>query len=192
MFPAYSETETNQYADGVIPQLIEPRIPGEYGPDDSPISTVSTYSGNYSVISSDYVNVNGNQTTGTNVIPMTKRVNPLAQTFFVDNQFGVVLTKAQLFFSAADAELPVQIQIRPMVNGAPSENLMVPGSCVFVNASTISSALVDPTGNDLAAIQASPVSFEFDEPIYLNAWTEYALVVITQSTNYELWMAESE
>jgi len=192
MFPAYSETETNQYADGVTPQLIEPRIPGEYGPDDSPISTVSTYSGNYSVISSDYVNVNGNQTTGTNVIPMTKRVNPLAQTFFVDNQFGVVLTKAQLFFSAADAELPVQIQIRPMVNGAPSENLMVPGSCVFVNASTISSALVDPTGNDLAAIQASPVSFEFDEPIYLNAWTEYALVVITQSTNYELWVAESE
>ena len=41
--------------------------------------------------------------------------------------------KIQLFFSAKDDALPVQIELRPMVNGFPSSSIILPFSEVTLN-----------------------------------------------------------
>ena len=43
----------------------------------------------------------------------------------------------------------------------------------------------------LSTIQASPTTFEFTEPVYLQPWTRYAIVVQSQSTEYELFSAKT-
>ena len=41
---------------------------------------------------------------------------PIAQSFYINERNGIYCTKVELFFAAKDASLPVQIQIRPMIN----------------------------------------------------------------------------
>ena len=48
-------------------------------------------------------------------------VDPLAQTFMVDDVGGVFLTSMDLFFSSKDENIPVTIQIREVVNGYPGQ-----------------------------------------------------------------------
>ena len=45
---------------------------------------------------------------------------PIAQSFFIDEPKGIYATKVDLYFATRDypstTQLPVQIQLRPMVN----------------------------------------------------------------------------
>ena len=79
---------------------------------------------------------------------------PIAQSFFIDEPNGIYCTKVDLFFAAKDASLPVQIQIRPMVNGFPSSVSIIPGTTKLLPASSVNT---DVTGPDL-----TPTTFEFD------------------------------
>ena len=87
-----------------------------------------------SQVLSDYINVNNKQFAGNNILPVSLPQNPLSQTFYVDNQFGVVLRKISLYFRKIDttSNLPISIHIRPVVNGKPSETEIVPDSHVFL------------------------------------------------------------
>lgn len=107
--------------------------------------------------------------------------DPLAQSFFVNSLTGVFLTKVDLFFSTKDPIIPVQVQLRPMVNGAPSSTAIIPGSEKFLPPSA-----VNVSSNGTAA-----TTFEFDEPIFLAPQTEYAIVVLAESTKYNLFVAET-
>ena len=84
---------------------------------------------------------------------------PIAQSFFIDEPNGIYCTKVDLFFAAKDDSLPVQIQIRPMVNGFPSSVSIIPGTTKLLPASSVN---VDTTGPDL-----TPTTFQFDEPVFL-------------------------
>ena len=67
-------------------------------------------------------------------MPQTN-LNPLAQTFVVDNtQFpsGIFLHSIDLWFSNKDSRIPLKIQIRPVVNGYPDSNAVVPFSDILV------------------------------------------------------------
>ena len=44
-------------------------------------------------------------------------VDPLAQTFLIDDEGGVFLTSIDLFFKTKDSNIPVTVQIRDVVNG---------------------------------------------------------------------------
>ena len=103
--------------------------------------------------------------------------DPLAQSFFITNQDGVYVTKVDLFFKSKDTTLPVWIEIRPLVNGYPASNTIIPGSRKYLNPSAVSIS-------DNATI---PTTFEFDEPIFLSGNTEYAVVCVTDNTSYNLW-----
>ncbi|RAH15793.1 MAG: hypothetical protein CMB20_001290 [Methanobacteriota archaeon] len=107
---------------------------------------------------------------------------PIAQSFYVDEPNGIYCTKVDLFFGAKDASLPVQIQIRPMDNGFPSASQIIPGSQVVLAASSVN---VDTTGPDLTA-----TSFTFDEPIFLKGKEDFALVVVADSKEYQIYIAE--
>jgi hypothetical protein len=107
---------------------------------------------------------------------------PIAQSFFIDEPNGIYVTKVDLFFATKDESLPVQIQLRPIVNGLPSDTEIIPGSQVVVAASSIN---VDLVGPDLTS-----TSFTFQEPIFLKGLEDYALVVTADSKDYQIYIAE--
>lgn len=107
---------------------------------------------------------------------------PIAQSFFIDETNGIYATKVDLFFATADAALPVQIQLRPMVNGVPSDTEIIPGSQVVKAGGDI---VIDTDGPALTAN-----SFTFDEPVFLKGQEDYALVVTADSKDYKIYIAE--
>jgi len=120
--------------------------------------------------------------------------DPLAQSFFITNQNGVYLTKARVYFAskpdtgAGDDPSPVILQIRPTVNGYPSSTEVVPGSEV-----TLTPDQVSVVGTQTqAGVLSSPTDFEFEEPIFLNPFTEYCVVLLTDTTKYNVYVAETE
>lgn len=108
--------------------------------------------------------------------------DPLAQSFRVDNQNGIFLTSVDIFFSSKDTTIPVELQIRPLVNGHPSSTQIVPGSSKFLAPSSVNTS----------ADASSATTFTFDEPIFLAPLTEYAIVLLAESTDYNVYVAETE
>jgi hypothetical protein len=107
---------------------------------------------------------------------------PIAQSFYVDEPNGIHCTKVDLFFGAKDSTLPVQIHLRPMVQGFPSSSQIIPGTQVSLPSGSVN---VDTSGPDLTA-----TTFTFDEPIFLKGKEDYALVVTADSKDYEIYIAE--
>ncbi len=111
--------------------------------------------------------------------------NPLAQSFYIDEPTGLFLTKVDLYFAStfnptANLQLPVSLHLRPMVNGVPSDTVIIPGSTVYVAHNSVSTS----------ATATSPTSFEFEEPIYLQGLSDYAIVVYAETPEYEIWISE--
>lgn len=112
---------------------------------------------------------------------------PIAQSFFVDERNGVYCTKIDLYFQAkptTGSALPVQVQLRPMLNGYPSSSQIIPGSIVTKAASAVNA---DTTGPEL-----TPTTFEFDEPVFLKGKEDFAIVVIADSLDYLIYIAEMD
>lgn len=109
---------------------------------------------------------------------------PIAQSFYVDEPRGIYCTKFDLFFKTADENAPVQIQIRPMINGFPSSTRIIPGSIKALPGSTFSG------GSGVSANATTATTFEFDEPVFLKGLLDYALVIICDSKDYEIYIAE--
>jgi len=107
---------------------------------------------------------------------------PIAQSFFIDEPNGIYVTKVDLFFATKDASLPVQIQLRPIVNGLPSDTEIIPGSQVVRSSAQVNTDLIGP------ALTAT--SFTFDEPVFLKGEEDYALVVTADSKDYQIYIAE--
>jgi hypothetical protein len=118
----------------------------------------------------------------------TWNVDPLAQTFYVDPQvypYGMFLSSADIFFRAKDDDnVPVTVQIRPTVNGAPSSDYWYPESVVTKYPSEIN---VSESPN--IADSSTYTRFTFDFPVYLKPGL-YAIVVLTDSPEYTVWEAE--
>ena len=107
--------------------------------------------------------------------------DPLAQSFFVNKPNGVFITKVKAFFKTKDSTIPVQLQIRPMVNGYP-DSIPVPGAVKFLN----------PVDVNVSSDATAATEFEFDEPVFLSGLTEYAIVLLAQSVDYLVYVAETE
>ena len=176
--------------------IIDPRLSGLYGPDGVSLNAAALQTlandQDMSKVLSDYINVNQAQFAsilGVRAIPTP--MNPLAQSFKVNNEFGVTLTKIELFFKSkpTNVSLPVSVHVRPVENGKPSMSSIVPDSHVYVNSANV---IVSSTGAQLATIQGNGTSFVFDEPIYLAPGQDYAIVVTSQSTEYELFSARTK
>ena len=108
----------------------------------------------------------------------------IAQSFFVKEQNGIFLTAVDLFFKTftGSTTLPVMIELRPMVNGFPSSEVVIPGSEVSVNASNV----------NFSTNASLRTRFEFDEPIFLLGPRDYAIVVRTNTSKYELFAATGD
>jgi hypothetical protein len=126
-------------------------------------------------------------TTVNSQITSTWRVDPLAQTFFVDESVypnGLFLESVNLFFSQKDEELPVRVQIRPTVNGVPSTDFWYPESVVEKLPSEVIISSTPSVNRD-----STKTKFVFSSPVFLRPGL-YTLVVLTDSPDYILWTAE--
>jgi hypothetical protein len=99
--------------------------------------------------------------------------DPLAQSILLDKT--AFITSVQLYFTTKDAAIPVQIQIRKMVNGFPTQ-VVIPFSDVTLNPSAVSTT--------------AATTFTFPSPVLLQDGVEYAITVIANSNEYNVRYAQ--
>jgi hypothetical protein len=129
----------------------------------------------------------------------TPRINlgdGLSQTFFTPKpkinankqDYGMFVTSVDLFFkskpltSLGSMQLPITLKIAEVQNGYPTKNYLAAKTiqCKDVKVSNVPS-----TGNS-----ATITKFTFDDPVFLEPSREYALVLGSDSPDYEVFIAE--
>ena len=107
-------------------------------------------------------------------------IDPVAQTFIIDQAGGLFVTKLDLFVQAKDANIPLNVSIRSVENGIPTQQV-VPGSDVNTYPSAI----------NISANGSAATTITFDHPVYLPQDQEFAIVLISQSDDYKVFIAET-
>ena len=105
--------------------------------------------------------------------------DPLAQSIAIDVEGGLFLSSVDLFFHTKDASLPVTVQLRTMENGIPT-NTVIP-----LSSSTLRPSEVNTSDNG-----SVPTKFNFQAPVYLPKDTEIALVVLSPSRKYNVYISQ--
>ena len=106
--------------------------------------------------------------------------DPLSQTFFVDDETGIFISKVDIYFKSKDESLPITCEIRTVENGIPS-NIVLPFSNATLDASEVS----------ISDNSSTKTTFTFKSPVYLKAKTEYAIVLTSNSSKYEVWISKN-
>jgi hypothetical protein len=127
----------------------------------------------------------GTQVVGSRVTNQTNRdavvgwYDPLAQSFLVEEETGVFVTKCDVFFrSKDDMDIPLVFQLRTMKNGFPTTDIL-----------PFSEIVVDPADILTSADGSVATTFEFKAPIFLEAGTEYAICLASNSTKYSVYIS---
>jgi hypothetical protein len=127
----------------------------------------------------------GSQLVNSRVISQTTRTgiigwyDPLAQSFLVDNETGIFLTRCDVFFrSKDDMDIPVTFQLRTMQNGFPTQHV-IPFSEIILDPNEVQ------TSGDGSI--ATPVVFK--APVYLEGGKEYCICLASNSTKYSVYIS---
>ena len=108
-----------------------------------------------------------------------RRSDPLAQSFLVQEPTGIFLTKCDIFFSKKDKNnIPLIFQLRTLDNGVPTEKVL-----------PLSEVIVDPSDIILSDDGSIPTAIEFQAPVYLEGGTEYAIVMLSDSAEYRVFIS---
>jgi len=106
--------------------------------------------------------------------------DPLAQSFLIEKE-GAFITSIDLFFANKDGgNIPVEVQLRTMELGTPTTTLVTPDARVLVKPSEI-------TTSSNASVATN---VKFPSPIYLEPNQEYCVVLLADTDQYEVWVAE--
>lgn len=123
-----------------------------------------------------------------------KWIDPIAQTIIIDTagNGGIFVSKIDVWFASRSAVKSVELQIREVVNGYPSSDKVLPFARVIKNPEDVT---VVPTREDLKNLYGQPedgcTTFEFATPVYLEDGIEYAIVLISDSTDYQVYVANA-
>ena len=120
-------------------------------------------------------------------IPPVVHHDPLAQSFFVDES-GAFLSGLDLYFFSKDDTQRVTVQIRTMELGTPTNQVVADYAEVELDPAELDStgASIIKTSDDASV----PTRVTFPSPVYLEAATEYAVVLLAPNTqNYQVWIA---
>jgi len=105
-------------------------------------------------------------------------IDPIAQTFLVDDVGGVFVTSIECFFQSKDANIPVTMQIREVVNGYPSRTIVPFGEVVL-----------NPSSVNISADATTATKFTFPSPVYLQEKTEYSFCLLSNCDSYNAFVA---
>jgi hypothetical protein len=113
--------------------------------------------------------------------------DPLAQTFYVgssltDNEEGIFINKVDLFFHEKDNVEGVTIEMRSVVNGAPS-NIILPFGQKHILASDV----------NISNNGATATTVTWDSPLFVRQGSEYAVIIKPDGNNpaYKLWVSRT-
>jgi hypothetical protein len=145
--------------------------------------------------------VTGSTSSSTPRIPLG---DGLAQTFFTpkpngnQQDYGIFCSSIDLFFkskpsvaqyfqnskliSRGSLQLPVTVKIAEVQNGYPTKNYL---AAKTLQAKDVKISEIPSTSNT-----ATVTKFTFDDPVYLEPNREYAIVIGSDSPDYEVWIAE--
>ena len=105
-------------------------------------------------------------------------IDPIAQTFLIDDAGGVFVTSIETYFQSKDANIPVTLQIREVVNGYPSRTIVPFGEVVL-----------NPSSVNVSADSSTTTKFTFSSPVYLQEKTEYCFCLLSNCDSYNAWVA---
>jgi hypothetical protein len=105
-------------------------------------------------------------------------IDPIAQTFLVDDTGGVFVTSIDTYFQSKDANIPVTLQIREVVNGYPSRTIVPFGEVVL-----------NPSSVNISDNSTTATRFTFPSPVYLQEKTEYCFCLLSNCNNYNAFVA---
>lgn len=117
-----------------------------------------------------------------------KCVDPIAQSFFVsaaEYPDGMFVSSVDLFFKNKGELLPVEVQIRPVINGVPSDTVIIPGATTTVDVEDIKVSNFPDAANSATATR-----FTFPSPVYLSPSFEYVIIALTDDFGYDYYSAE--
>jgi len=129
----------------------------------------------------------GTQVISTQAISSSSRVtntrtwyDPLAQSFLVEEETGIFLTKCDVFFkSKDDLDIPVTFQLRTMQGGSPTQKII-----------PFSEVILDPSQVNVSADGSVATTFTFKSPVYLSGGgTEYCICLASLSTKYSVYVS---
>ena len=128
----------------------------------------------------------------------------LAQTFYTpkpngnQQDYGIFCSSIDLFFkskpsvaqyfqnskliSRGSLQLPVTVKIAEVQNGYPTKN--------YLAAKTLQAKDVKISEVPSVSNTATVTKFTFDDPVYLEPSREYAIIIGSDSPDYEVWIAE--
>ena len=113
--------------------------------------------------------------------------DPLAETFLVSPiQYpqGIFLSKIRVCFKSKDTQIPVTLQVRPVVNGYPSSSEIYPFATVSLTPDKVKIS-DEPDLDDANKF----TEFEFDMPLFLQPG-EHSFVILANTNEYETYIAE--
>lgn len=120
--------------------------------------------------------------------------DPIAQTFYVDTSSfpqGMFVSSVQVFMKSApsetDVQVPIQLQLRGVTNGTPDTNYS-PDAVATLTAAEVRSAISGQSETQ-ASVLLHPVTFRFDEPVFLPAGDYYSMVLIADTDKYEAYIS---
>ena len=128
--------------------------------------------------------------TASRVVADTGWMDPLAQTFLIEQRGGCFLTKVDIFFATKDSSIPVTCEIREVVNGYPGKRVL-PFSKVTLKPIDVKLSSTTVNLNGVATNSYdTPTSFVFPSPVYVQENTEYCIVLSSDSNNYKVWISQ--
>jgi hypothetical protein len=149
---------------------------------------------NTTTITNTTTNTTTKTKSGTQIAPVWEVWDPLAQSFYVQDESGIFLTSVEVFFETKDNNgIPVTLQIRPIVNGLPSD-MVVPFSEVTLT----------PDQVKLSANGTTATKFTFPSPVYLagpqqqeirqapigsQQSSQFAVVLLSLSASYRVFIS---
>ncbi len=105
--------------------------------------------------------------------------DPLAQSFLVEDETGVYLTKCDVFFrSKDDMDIPCVFQLRTMENGFPTQHIL-----------PFSEQVLSPDDIETSSDGSVATTIEFGSPVYCEPGKEYAIALASNSTKYSVYIS---
>jgi len=119
---------------------------------------------------------------GSNNQSVIKPIDPLAESFFVDEKEypeGVFVSSIDVYFKEKSTSSPVDVQIRPNINGYPSSTEYLPFSDVILSPDQI----------QVSEDASVATRFTFRAPVYLKPG-DYSFMVRAKDTKVKAWVAK--
>ncbi len=178
----YTEGEVNYYAQGLLNNVQE-TITSVRSPQFTSTTLSDTRSQSSSSTSSSSTRVQ--PVFITNIVERIIEVqapppnpDPLAQSFNLPAGNGLFVTKIDLYFRTKDDVLPVTVQLRPMSLGLPTGTVY-----------PFSEVSIDPEDVNISEDGSVKTTVTFPSPVYLRGGEEHAVVLLSESTSYQVWIS---